>query len=150
MKSLNLFALLRNMIHKSKTNAPWFAKGLKNSFITRNRLYKLNSLKKVNFLNQRQKIEKLMRIAIKDRYYHKFNKCIGDSRQGFKVLIEINGKMAKSSKISALLINNNKLSDPILISHAFNDYFASVRTKVASKNDHVEPVIKIEDVSQSM
>ena len=36
MKSLNFFAPLRNMIHKSKTNAPWFAKGLKNSCIKRN------------------------------------------------------------------------------------------------------------------
>ena len=49
-----------------------------------------------------------------------------------------------------LLINNNKLSDPVLKSNAFNDFFASVGTKLASKIDHVEPVIKIEDVSQSM
>ena len=80
---------------------------MKKSFIKRNRIYKLwksdklNSLKKVNFLNQLQKVEKLIRIAKKDHYYQKFNKCIGDSRQVFKVLNEINGKTAKSSKISA-------------------------------------------------
>ena len=129
MKSLNLFTPLRNMIHKSKTNAPWFAKGLKNSFIKRNRLYKLWKSDKLNSL---KKVEKFIRIAKKDHYYQKFNKCIRDSRQVFKVLNEINGKTAKSSKVSALLINNNKLSDPVLISNAFNDYFASVGTKLAS------------------
>ena len=36
------------------------------------------------------------------------------------------------------------------MSNAFNDYFASVGTKLASKIDHVGPVIKIENVSQSM
>ena len=36
------------------------------------------------------------------------------------------------------------------MSNAFNDYFASVGTKLASKIDQVGPVIKIEDVSQSM
>ena len=110
----------------------------------------MNYLKKVNFFYQRQKVEKFIRIAKKDYYYQKFNKCIGDSRQVFKVLNEINGKTAKSSKISALLINNNELSDPVLISNVLNDYFASVGTKLASKIDLVEPVIKIEDVSQSM
>ena len=81
---------------------------------------------------------------------HQFNICIGDSRQIFKVLNEKNGKTAKSSKTSALLINNNKLSDPVLTSNAFIDYFASVGTKLASKINLVEPVIKIKDLSPSI
>ena len=46
--------------------------------------------------NQRHKVEKFIRIA-KKVYSKSNNKYIGDSRQVFKVLNEINGKTARQN-----------------------------------------------------
>ena len=76
----------------------------------------------------------MIRKLRKEYYFKRSNNCIGDSRQVFKLLNEINGKQKGSSKVPTVQLEGTNVSDPHTISNAFNDYFATIGLKLAKKN----------------
>ena len=90
----------------------------------------MNTKKKEAFIQERHKFEKLIKVTKKEYYYSRFNNCIGDSRQIFKVLNEVRGKSTKRSRITNLSVNGEYTSDIISISNCFNEYFATIGEKL--------------------
>ena len=140
LSSINIFPPIRNSkVKRTNVNAPWFCKELKNAILKRNKLHKIwkldvsNIENKNNFHNKRKNVEIMIRKLKKEYYFKKFNNCIGDSRQVFKLLNEINGKQKGSSKVPTIQLEGTNVSDPHTISNAFNDYFATIGLKLAKK-----------------
>ena len=155
-ESVELFAPIRNKTLKTKSNAPWFNKKVKISISKRNRLYKvwkydkLNTKKKEAFIQERHKVEKLIRVTKNEYYYSRFKKCIGDSRQIFKVLNEVTGKSTKRSRITNLSVNGEYTSDIISISNCFNEYFATIGEKLADSRKPVNEILTNHDSDKSI
>ena len=82
----------------------------------------------------RDKFEKSVKKAKKDFYRQKFESCIGDSRQTYKLLNDIKGSTRKSSKVPALNSCNARFSDPSStdIAEEFNTFFTNVGPKLSS------------------
>ena len=113
---------------------------MKNAILKRNKLHKIWNLDVSNIENEnnfhikRKNVEIMIRKLKKEYYFKRFNNCIGDSRQVFKLLKEINGKEKRSSKVPTIQLEGTNVSDPHTISNAFNDYFATIGLKLAKKN----------------
>ena len=87
----------------------------------------------------------------KDFYRQKFESCIGDSRQTYKLLNDIKGNTRKSSKVPALKSCNARSSDPSSadIAEEFNTFFTNVGPNLKENIKHV-PLPKMDEVNHSM
>ena len=51
--------------------------------------------------------------------------------------------------MASLPVDGNSLSDPCLLSHAFNDYFSPKGSRLALTSEPTEPVVEVNNASQS-
>ena len=79
----------------------------------------------------RDKFGKSVKKAKKE-YAQKFESCIGDSRQTYKLLSDIKGTTRKSSQVPALEKCNARCTDPSSadIAEEFNTFFTNVGPKL--------------------
>ena len=94
-----------------------------------------------------EKVKKLKKIF----YTQKFDSCIGDLRQTYKLLNDIKGTTRKSSEVPALNTCNARCTDPSSadIAEEFNTFFTSVGPKLKYNIKHV-PLTKMDEVNHSM
>ena len=87
----------------------------------------------------------------KDLYKQKFESCIGNSRQTYKLLNDIKGTTRKSSKVPALNSCTARNTDPSSadIAEEFNTFFTNVGPKLKENIKHV-PLPKVDEVNHSM
>ena len=99
----------------------------------------------------RHKFGKSVKTAKKYFYAQKFESCIGDSRQTYKLLNDIKGTTRKSSQVPALNTCNARCTDPSSadIAEEFNTFFTSVGPKLKYNIKHV-PLTKMDEVNHSM
>ena len=138
LELIELHAPLKKLTRKQKLNKrkPWITKGIRKSIQHRNKLLNLFVKSKdihskenyhKNYKYFRNQIVNLIRISKDNHYKNFFTKNIQNSKniwKGINELININ----KSNDISNILLNvNNKVvTDPIITSSIFNNYFTTI------------------------
>ena len=106
---------------------------MKNLRSKRNKAYKAwksdttNEALKVKLEEIRKVFEGSVKKSKKIFYGNKFNSCIGDSRQIYKLINDLNGKVKAKEIIPSLdnIVNENKQS-PSEKANQLNDFFTSV------------------------
>ena len=91
---------------------------------------KTNKTKRKKFLSERSKVEKLVKLSKRNYYYNRFNNCIGDSRQVFKILNEIIGKCPRSGNVPLLKNGDLEIDNNQEIANHLNDHFANIASKL--------------------
>ena len=132
-----------NKQHKYDSK-PWITKGLQTSIKIKNNLYKRylktrSSYYHTKFKVYRNKINHLIKNSKRNYYTNYFKRNANDSKHiwnGIKKIV--NFKQSSNRNISKILKENNELTNPKDIADAFNDYFASVGSDLASKIDIVD------------
>ena len=116
--------------------AGWVSKEIKKAISSRNRIYKewkcnkTNKTKRKKSLAERSKVEKLVELSRRNYYYNRFNNCIGDSRQVFKILNEIIGKCPRSGNVPLLKNGDLEIDNNQEIANHLNDHFANIASKL--------------------
>ena len=139
-----------------KTTPAWFDNKLKNLRSKRNKAYKAwksdttNESLKVKFQEIRKVFEGSVKKSNKNLYWKKFNSCIGDSRQIYKLINDLNGKVKAKENIPPLdnIVNENNQSHSE-IANQLNDFFTSVADSL-KKDIPKTPLPIIERVEKSM
>ena len=132
------FAPLRTFKIESNKNPKWVSNEIKNLRTHKNKAHrKWKSTRNINHLNYfkrlRAKFENLVKNAKKEFYANRFESCIGDSRQTYKLLNDLSGKSQVSRNIPILKSSNGLIATNDEIANSFNDYFADIGKKIASK-----------------
>ena len=112
---LNIYAPMKQFNIVPKNCPKWFDNRLKNLRVRRNRAFQnwksnKNDTKLQKFNSLRSQFEDETKGANRKFYLNKFNSCIGDSRQTYKLLNGINGKKVTNNTIPCL----DSLSEKIL------------------------------------
>ena len=99
----------------------------------------------------RDKFGKSVKKAKTDFFAQKFESCIGDSRQTYKLLNDTKGITRKSSQVPALNSCNARCTDPsgADIAEEFNTFFTNVGPKL-KYNIKPVPLTKMDEVNHSM
>ncbi len=135
------FAPFKTSKMKSKNKKPqWFNREIAKAINKRNRLHrawcknKSNVKARERFVTARKKCELAIRQSKKLLYMNKFNSCIGDSRQTFELLNELQGKLGKESDGINVIEdgNGNKVQTKPLIANELNSYFTNIGPNLAS------------------
>ena len=134
----NIFAPIKNARQTCNKLPKWFSNKLKNMKTKRNlyhKNWKMNkneaNLKK--FKLARDKFNKEL-AACKTKFYaDKFDGCIGNTRQVYKLLNELQGKTAKKEKFPILTSCTQKIKSPTMEDNAncFNNFFANIGSKLS-------------------
>ena len=116
----------------------WFDKSLRNQNFKRNLLHRKWKKKKIdcrqlpNFIAARANVGPLIKKKKKEFYLEEFNKCIGDSRQLYRLLNELKGIKGKNSSIPVLVEVGQSIDEPKHIAKSLNKFFAEVGPKLRS------------------
>ena len=119
--------------------SPWITKGLLRSINTKNKLYKVylskpteNNHKK--FKTYRNRLHGLIRKSKRMFYFKKFNKIKNDMRQTWKTINTVLGR-TQNKRLSEKFKKDSgtTITDPVIISNEFNDFFVNVGPKLASE-----------------
>ena len=96
-------------------------------------------------------LEKVLKKRKKDNYAKKFESCIGDSRQTYKLLNDIKGTTRKNSQVPSLNTCNARCTDlsSADIAEEFNTFFTNVGPKLKENIKDV-PLPKMDEVDHSM
>ena len=87
------------------------------------------------FTNLRKKFEQAVKMNKRKFYWNKFKNCIGDSRQTYKLLNELNEKSISRFKVP-ILESCQKLNDNPTekdVANRFNDFFINIGENRYSK-----------------
>ena len=144
---LDKFPPLKAISPRSKTQPPWFNNDLKNLRNKRNAAHRKwknnpeNPETLVNFKKQRQKFENAVKCKKRTHYMNKFRHCIGDSRQTYKLLNELNCKNLAQSNIpvldSCLQVQENPSNKDI--ADKFNDFFTNIGENLKKELPKIDP-----------
>ena len=131
------FAPLKSVDNKQKV-PKWFDNRLKNLRQKRNHAYyKYKENKNDDLLKKfkecRMRLEKQLKLRKKQFHLNSFQKCLGNSRQTFKLLNELKGKSYKSQNFPILGSCYQKFDQPSDKNNAneFNNFFASIGHQVS-------------------
>ena len=139
------FAPLRTFKIESNKNPKWVSNEIKNLRTHKNKAHrKWKSTRNINHLNYfkrlRAKFENLVKNAKKEFYANRFESCIGDSRQTYKLLNDLSGKSQVSRNIPILKSSNGLIATNDEIANSFNDYFADIGKKMAKRTTEINQV----------
>ena len=125
---------------KRKKSNPWITKGILTSINKRDHLRKcflkekdpfLKSLFLESFKKYRNRIVSLCRLS-KSNFFHKFfrdnQKNIGKIWEGVKSLISF--RSSASPHLMCINVENNIVTDPLVVSDSFNNYFVSIADNI--------------------
>ena len=124
--------------NKKEPMCPWITRGILKSITTKNKLYKryiqkpcedrLNTFKKY-----RNKLNSLIRKSKKEYYYKKFESVKDNLQKTWKTINNIIGRKKKGTIQTQFVgTDGGNISDPQVISDAFNDFFVNIGPKLAS------------------
>ena len=150
-KAYNLFndqfTLLHNLHFSPKTVKfninyhrlePWMSGGLLISRSTKLKLATLAAKKPsliniANYKNYRNIYNTLLRSAKKLHFYKAIENNSSNLKKTWSILKLALNMPKPSNSISALLINNSLITDPISIANHFNNYFTNIANKIAEE-----------------
>ena len=118
-KTIDEYVPVRICTAKDCSSAGWASKEIKKAISSRSRLYKEWKCNKTNETKSK-----------KNYYYNKFNNCIGDSRQVFKISNEIIGKCPRSGNVPLLKNGDLGIDKNQEIANHLNDHFAKISSKL--------------------
>ena len=78
------------------------------------------------FKNYRASLRKIIRKAKRDYYTHIFNRHKNDFQKTWSLINETINRNRKKQSTHVFLINDEMISDPIIIATKFNQYFAPI------------------------
>ena len=126
---------------KRAKDKKWMTSGLRTSIKHKNKLYrrllrKPNEINKVVYKEYKNKLTTLIRKCEKDYYSQLLHDAKNDVRSIWRIYSQfMNGTNKKSSTIDSLKVNDKVINENKEKARAFNDYFASIGSKMARKFD---------------
>ena len=152
------FAPIRKSQSKPIRLPRWFDNSIKNLRSRRNKAHgewisnKSNANHFQKFRILRKKFDNVVKAAKKRFYSNKFDQCIRDSRQTFKLLNEIRGKQEVSISLPILTsctTDSNHSPSQSDIAETFNRHFITIGEKVQKDLPSLSPLLP-DSVSHSM
>ena len=122
----------RNTIKKPN----WLDKNMKNLIRKRNQSHKSwkmdrqNNQKLKKFKALRTKVEKTIKAKKNFYYEQKFSKCIGDSKQVYKLLNELKGVNIKNSNVPYIIKDGRRIDDNLDIANDLNTFLVGIGQKL--------------------
>ena len=122
----------RNKIKKPNL----FDKNMKNLICIRNQSHKpwkmdrQNNQKVEKFRALRTKLEKTLKAKKNSYYEQKFSKCIGDSKQVYKFLIELKGVTIKNSKVPYITKDGRRIDNNLDVANDLNTFVLGIGQKL--------------------
>ena len=127
---------------KRHKKSKWISNGILKSINTKDRLYKvlvqtdpantiLYERRKEEFKQYRAELRKSIRKAKRDYYTSIFNRHENDIRKMWGLLNETLNRNIRKQSSHEFSLNNKTTSDPEVIANEFNQYFATIGSKLA-------------------
>ena len=88
---------------------------------------------KIESKDYRASLRKIIRKAKRDYYTHIFNRHKNDIKKTWSLINETLNRNLKKQSTHEFLINDEMISDPIIIANKFNQYFAHIGSTLADK-----------------
>ena len=131
----------KKKLHKK---SKWITNGILRSINKKDKLYKtliqtdldntvLYDRLKTEFKDYRASLRKIIRKAKRDYYTHIFNRHKNDIKKTWSLINETLNRNLKKQSTHEFLINDEMISDPIIIAIKFNQYFAHIGSTLADK-----------------
>ena len=131
----------KKTLHKK---SKWITNGILRSINKKYKLYKtliqtdldntvLYDRLKTEFKDYRASLRKIIRKAKRDYYTHIFNRHKNDIKKTWSLINETLNRNLKKQSTHEFLINDEMISDPIVIANKFNQYFAHIGSTLADK-----------------
>lgn len=121
-------------------NKDWISKDIIAAIKTRNYYWKKlgkareNQNYKTNFITQRNKVTMMIRKAKKDYYFKMFDKCKKNPKRIWRLINDLHSNKLKTDDApTKLVVNNITITSEHQIANAFNIFFATIGTQLASK-----------------
>ena len=129
----------KKKLHKK---SKWITNGILRSINKKDKLYKtliqtdldntvLYDRLKTEFKDYRASLRKIIRKAKRDYYTHIFNRHKNDIKKTWSLINETLNRNLKKQSTHEFLINDEMISDPIIIANKFNQYFAHIGSTLA-------------------
>ena len=129
---------------KLHNKSKWITNGILRSINNKDKLYKtliqtdldntvLYDRLKTEFKDYRASLRKIIRKAQRDYYTQIFNRHKNDIKKTWSLINETLNRNLKKQSTHEFLINDEMISDPIIIANKFNQYFAHIGSTLADK-----------------
>ncbi len=92
----------------------------------------------IKFRKYRNKLNNLIRKSKRDYYYNKFKNTQNNIKETWKTINSIIGRKNKTKQQKSFKADNEEVTDPNVISNAFNNFFVNIGPKLASEIQHNE------------
>ena len=125
---LAMFAQYRRSSRNTIKKPNWFDKKMKNLICKRNQSHKSwtmdhqNNQKLEKLKALRTKVEKTIKAKKNFYYEQKFSKCIGDSKQVYKLLNELKGVTIKNSNVPYIIKDGRRIDDNLDVANELNTF----------------------------
>ena len=131
----------KKKLHKK---SKWITNGILRSINKKVKLYKtliqtdldntvLYDRLKTEFKDYHASLRKIIRKAKRDYYTHIFNRHKNDIKKTWSLINETLNRNLKKLSTHEFLINDEMISDPIIIANKFNQYFAHIGSTLTDK-----------------
>ena len=128
-------------LHKK---SKWITNGILNSINKKDKLYKtlvqtdtnnivLYERLKNEFKEYRASLRKTIRKAKRDFYTHIYNRHKNDIKKTWSLINETLNRNLRKQSTNEFLVDDQMLSDPLVIANKFNEYFAHIGSTLADK-----------------
>ena len=118
----------KKKLHKK---SKWITNGILRSINKKDKLYK--TIIQTEFKDYRASMRKIIRKTKRDYYTHIFNRHKNDIKKTWSLINETLNRNLKKQSTHEFLINDEMISDPIIIANKFNQYFAHIGSTLADK-----------------
>lgn len=154
VKTMNTFAPLKKLRLQDKIKPKWMNNRIKNLRCKRNHAYykwkksrQTHELQRFQLL--REKFERYIKMSKKAYFSRMFQSSIGDSRQTYKLLNDLNGKNICNRNAPRLADCKKENPTDEDIANCFNKYFVEIGQSISDKIPASDE-IKLEDQQQSI
>ena len=89
----------------------------------------------MQFKKQRNIVNKEIRLAKQAYYQNTFNENKGDSKRTWQTINELTSRKSGKTTVTSLKVNGVSVTNPSELSDKFNNHFATIGSKLASKID---------------
>ncbi len=90
----------------------------------------------IKFRTYRNKLNNLIRKSKRDYFYNRFKETRNNIRETWRTINSIIGRNYKTKQQSSFKMNEEEITDPNIISNAFNNFFVNIGPQLASKIHH--------------
>ena len=124
------FPLKTKFICEKRLNNPWITQAVINSIRTKNNLYKdfkVGAVSKEHYRQYRNSLNTTIKHAKQSYYLNIFRNFKNNTKTIWNTINQLtNNNVRKNTEINNIIYKNNKLSNPLDIATAFNDFFTNI------------------------